>query len=61
MGALRRTKMTYEILESTHEVSVYDADRLVAVFFGPNAADVARRFVIREEHLNAVADVLWGS
>lgn len=44
----------YEILEDTHETSVYEGDGLIAVFFGDKREVRAQRFVDREEYLEQV-------
>lgn len=44
----------YEILEDSHETSVYEGDELIAVFFGDKRGIRAQRFVDREEYLEQV-------
>lgn len=50
--------LAYEILEDTHETSVYKGNELIAVFFdqtgNTNGVDRATRFVAREEYLEQV-------
>lgn len=48
----------YELLEDSHETSVYEGDNLIAVFFGDTRWLRAQRFVDREEYLDQIAESL---
>lgn len=50
--------LKYEILEDSHETSVYEGDELIAVFFGSDRSTRARRFTAREEYLDELANRL---
>lgn len=54
--------LEYEILEDTHESSVYQGNELIALFFdrtgNTNGVDRAKRFVAREKYLDKLANSL---
>lgn len=50
--------LKYEVLEDSHETSVYEKDTLIAVFFGKDRTVHAKRFAEREQHLADMREVI---